>query len=77
MSRSGVAGYVAAFPIPEVLQGINAFMLGMQAVNPKAQIKVIWTSSWFDPGKERDAAFALINHMSRVTKPHMACRVRG
>jgi basic membrane protein A and related proteins len=70
MSRSGVAGYVAAFPIPEVLQGINAFMLGMQAVNPKAQIKVIWTSSWFDPGKERDAAFALINQSADVLTHH-------
>jgi basic membrane protein A and related proteins len=70
MSRTGVVGYVAAFPIPEVLQGINAFMRGMQAVNPKAQMKVIWTSSWFDPGKERDAAITLINQAADVLTHH-------
>ena len=53
---STVAGYVAGFPIPEVLQGINAFTLGMRSVNPKAQVKVVWLNAWFDPGKERDAA---------------------
>ncbi|HET6829385.1 MAG TPA: BMP family ABC transporter substrate-binding protein, partial [Ramlibacter sp.] len=56
MTKSNVAGYVAGFPIPEVLQGINAFTLGMRAVNPKAQVKVLWLNAWFDPGKERDAA---------------------
>jgi len=60
MSKSGVAGYVAAFPIPEVVQGINAFILGAQSVNPKMTVKVVWTSSWFDPGKERAAADTLI-----------------
>ena len=60
MSKSGVIGYVAAFPIPEVLQGINAMLLGAQSVNPKATVKVVWTSSWFDPGKERAAADTLI-----------------
>ncbi len=60
MSKSGIAGYVAAFPIPEVLQGINAFTLGMRSVNPKAQVRVVWTSSWFDPGKERAGADTLI-----------------
>jgi basic membrane protein A and related proteins len=61
---------VAAFPIPEVLQGINAFTLGMQAANPKAQVKVIWTSSWFDPGKEREAAMTLINQGADVLAYH-------
>jgi basic membrane protein A and related proteins len=70
MSAGGVAGYVAAFPIPEVLQGINAFALGMQAVNPKALVKVIWTSSWFDPGKEREAAMTLINQGADVLAYH-------
>ena len=60
MSKSGIVGYVAAFPIPEVVQGINAFLLGARSVNPKAQVKVVWTSSWFDPGKERAAADTLI-----------------
>ena len=61
MSKTGVAGYVAGFPIPEVLQGINAFALGMRSVNPKAQVKVVWLNVWFDPPKERDAAMALFN----------------
>ena len=61
MTRSHVAGYVAGFPIPEVLQGINAFTLGMRSVDPKAQVKVLWLNAWFDPGKERDAAMALFN----------------
>ena len=60
MSKTGVVGYVGAFPIPEVLQGINAFTLGMRSVNPQAQVKLIWVNSWYDPGKERDAANALL-----------------
>ena len=61
MTKSNVAGYVAGFPIPEVLQGINAFALGMRSVNPKATVKVIWLNAWFDPPKEREAANALFN----------------
>lgn len=60
MSKGGVVGYVGAFPIPEVLQGINAFALGMRHANPKAQVKLIWVNAWYDPGKEREAANALI-----------------
>ena len=61
MSRSGIAGYVAGFPIPEVLQGINAFTLGMRSVNPQARVAVVWLDTWFDPPKERDAAMTLFN----------------
>jgi simple sugar transport system substrate-binding protein len=61
MTKSNVAGYVAGFPIPEVLQGINAFTLGMRSVNPKAQVKVVWLDEWFNPPKERDAAMTLFN----------------
>lgn len=61
MSKTHVAGYVAGFPIPEVLQGINAFTLGMRSVDPKAQVKVVWLDAWFDPPKERDAAMTLFN----------------
>jgi len=61
MTKTGVAGYVAGFPIPEVLQGINAFTLGMRSVNPKAQVKVVWLNAWFDPPRERDAAMTLFN----------------
>ena len=53
MTRSNVAGYVAGFPIPEVLQGINAFTLGMRAANPRALVKVLWLNTWFDPVRER------------------------
>lgn len=60
MSKNGVVGYVGAFPIPEVLQGVNAFTLGMRSVNPKAQLRLIWVNAWYDPGKERDAANALL-----------------
>ena len=51
MTKTNVAGIVAAFPIPEVVMGINAFTRGMRSVNPKAKVRVIWTNSWFDPGQ--------------------------
>lgn len=70
MTKSNVAGYVAAFPIPEVLQGINAFTRGMRSVNPKAEVKVIWVNSWFDPGKERDAAITLMGQGADVVTHH-------
>jgi simple sugar transport system substrate-binding protein len=69
-TRSNVLGYVAAFPIPEVLQGINAFTLGARSVNPQAQVRVIWTSSWFDPGRERDAAVTLAGQGADVLTHH-------
>ena len=61
MTRSNSAGYVAGFAIPEVLQGINAFALGMRSVNPKATVKLVWLDTWFDPTRERDAAMTLFN----------------
>jgi simple sugar transport system substrate-binding protein len=61
MSKTNSAGYVAGFPIPEVLQGINAFTLGMRSVNPQAQVHVVWLNAWFDPTRERDAAMTLFN----------------
>ena len=70
MTQTGVAGYVAGFPIPEVLQGINAFTLGLRSVNPKAQVKVVWLNAWFDPPKERDAAMALFNQNVDVIAFH-------
>jgi simple sugar transport system substrate-binding protein len=60
LTRTNVAGIVAAFPIPEVVMGINAFTRGMRSVNPNAKVKVIWTNSWFDPGKEREAALTMV-----------------
>lgn len=70
MSKTHVAGYVAAFPIPEVLQGVNAFTRGMRSVDPKAEVKVVWVNSWFDPGKERDAAITLIGQGADVVTHH-------
>jgi len=72
MTRTHVAGYVAGFPIPEVLQGINAFTLGMRSVDPKAQVKVVWLNTWFDPARERDAAMALFNQDVDVISFHTA-----
>lgn len=70
MSKTHVAGYVAAFPIPEVLQGVNAFTRGMRSVDPKAEVKVVWVNSWFDPGKERDAAITLMGQGADVVTHH-------
>lgn len=70
MSQSNVAGYVAGFPIPEVLQGINAFTLGMRSVNPQAQVKVLWLNAWFDPAAERDAAMRLMDQGADVLAFH-------
>jgi basic membrane protein A len=72
MTRSNVAGYVAGFPIPEVLQGINAFTLGMRSVNPAAQVKVVWLNAWFDPPREREAALSLFNQEADVLAFHTA-----
>ena len=71
-SSQGVAGYVAGFPVPEVVQGINAFTLGMRSVNPKAQVKVIWLDTWFDPARERDAALTLVRQGADVLTNHTA-----
>ncbi len=70
MSKSNVAGYVAAFPIPEVVMGINAFARGMRSVNPKAEVKVVWVNSWYDPGREREAADTLISQGADVVTHH-------
>lgn len=69
-TRSHVAGFVAGFPVPEVVQGINAFALGMRAVNPKAQLRVVWLNTWFDPAREREAAQALIAQGADVLANH-------
>ena len=69
-SQSGVAGYVAGFPLPEVIQGINAFALGMRAANPQATVRVAWLGTWFDPPKEREAALALIGGGADVLANH-------
>ena len=69
-SKAGVAGYVAGFPVPEVVQGINAFTLGMLEANPKAQVRVLWLNTWFDPAREREAAQTLVNLGADVLTNH-------
>ncbi|MFB0691626.1 BMP family ABC transporter substrate-binding protein [Agrobacterium pusense] len=70
MSKKGVAGYIASFPIPEVVMGIDAFVLGAQSVNPEFKVKVVWANTWFDPGKEADAAKALIDQGVDILTQH-------
>ncbi|PJI42616.1 MAG: BMP family ABC transporter substrate-binding protein [Rhizobium sp.] len=70
MSQKGVAGYIASFPIPEVVMGINSFMHGAQSVNPDFKVKVVWANTWFDPGKEADAAKALIDQGVDILTQH-------
>jgi basic membrane protein A and related proteins len=69
-SKSGVAGYAAGFALPEVIQGINAFAIGMRAANPNATVRVAWLGAWFDPPKEREAALALIGGGADVLANH-------
>ncbi len=70
MTKSNVIGYVGAFPIPEVVAGINSFMLGAQSVNPNVKIKIVYANAWFDPGKEGDAAKALLAQGVDVITQH-------
>jgi simple sugar transport system substrate-binding protein len=70
MSKKAVLGYIGSFPIPEVISGINATMLGAQTINPNIKVKIIWVNTWFDPGKEADAAKALIDQGVDVIMQH-------
>lgn len=70
MTKTNVLGYVGAFPIPEVLQGINAFARGARSVNPNAEVRVIWVNSWYDPGKEREAAMTLMSQNADIVTHH-------
>ena len=83
-TKTGVIGYVGAFPIPEVVRGINAFTIGVQKTNPDAVVKVVWTSTWYDPVKEREAAVALLDAGADIiaqhqdtTEPQKAAQERG
>ncbi|MFZ1963997.1 MAG: BMP family ABC transporter substrate-binding protein [Roseiarcus sp.] len=70
LSKTGVAGYVGSVAIPEVVEGMNAFALGMRSINPAAKLKFILINSWYDPGKEGDAAKALIDQGCDVITQH-------
>ena len=70
MTESNVLGYVASFPIPEVIRGINAFTKGAKEVNPDVTVKVVWASTWYDPAKEREAAETLMLQGADVLTQH-------
>lgn len=76
-TKNGKLGYVAAFPIPEVLRGINAFTLGAQSVRPDATVKVAWTSTWFGPDTEKQAAEALLESGIDVLAQHQDTPATG
>jgi basic membrane protein A and related proteins len=69
-TKSNKIGYVAAMQIPECIRGINAFTLGVQSVNPKATVEVMWTNTWFDPAVEKQAALELLNKGCDVMAQH-------
>lgn len=70
MTESNLIGYVAAFPIPEVIRGIDAFTLGARSVNPDVNVKVVWTNTWFDPAAEKEAANALLDAGADIIAQH-------
>ena len=70
MSKKGVAGYIVSFPIPEVVMGINSFMLGAQSINPNFKLKIVWISTWMDPAKEGEAAKALFDQGVDIITQH-------
>lgn len=83
-TKNNKIGYVAAFPIPEVLRGINAFTLGARSVNPDATVQVTWTKTWFDPTIERQAAESLLDagvdvmaQHQDTTEPGLAADAKG
>ena len=70
MTESNIIGYIASFPIPEVIRGINAAFIHARKVNPDVQFKIVWAYTWFDPAKEADAAKALIEQGADVVLQH-------
>ena len=70
MTKTNTIGYIASFPIPEVVRGINSAYLAAKSVNPDVQFKIVWVSTWFDPGKEADAANALIEQGADIIMQH-------
>ncbi|MBL4667309.1 MAG: BMP family ABC transporter substrate-binding protein [Sneathiella sp.] len=70
MTKTNIIGYIGSFPIPEVVRGINAAALAARSVNPDVQIKVAWVNTWYDPGKEGDAAKALIDQGADIILQH-------
>ncbi|HUC62713.1 MAG TPA: BMP family ABC transporter substrate-binding protein [Alphaproteobacteria bacterium] len=70
LTKTGTAGYIGSIPVPEVVMGMDAFLLGMRSVNPKGKLKFIMINSWYDPGKEGDACKALIDQGCDIITQH-------
>ena len=70
MTESNIVGYIASFPIPEVIRGINAAYLHAAEVNPDVEFKIVWAYTWFDPAKEAEAATVLIEQGADVILQH-------
>jgi basic membrane protein A and related proteins len=70
MSETGVIGYIASFPIPEVVMGINAFFLAAREINPDLDLRIVWVNTWYDPGREADAARTLIDQGADIIVQH-------
>ncbi len=70
MTKSNIIGYIGSYPIPEVIQGINAAYIHAKKVNPNVQFKIVWAFTWFDPAKEADAAKVLIEQGADVVLQH-------
>lgn len=69
-TKSNTLGYIATFPIPEVIRDINATYMGAKSVNPDIELKIVWVNTWYDPGKESDAANALIDQGADIIIQH-------
>ncbi|PVA07147.1 BMP family ABC transporter substrate-binding protein [Thalassorhabdomicrobium marinisediminis] len=70
LTESNIIGYIASFPIPEVIRGINSAYLHAKEVNPDVEFKIIWAYTWFDPAKEAEAASVLIEQGADVILQH-------
>lgn len=70
MTTSNRVGYIASYPIPEVVMGINAAFLHARRVNPEVEFRVVWVYSWFDPAQEAAAAEALIDQGCDILMQH-------
>lgn len=77
MTKSNVLGWVGAFPVPQVIYGMNAFLLGARSVNPNAVCKLIWANAWSDPAKEKDAVNALVSQGADVLSGSPNTPVQG
>jgi simple sugar transport system substrate-binding protein len=70
MTKTNTICYIASFPIPEVMREINTFYLGAKKMNPDVDLKVTWVYTWYDPGKEKDAAVAMIQQGCDIVAQH-------